>query len=162
MKCQPKQNMIKLISYLFLLILALGCNSENRQKGYFLVNYYYTHDDLAIMRLCKIDNYNLKKSLHDNLKNINTLKCFEIPFPEWEYNYKYIKQLRGIRKKSKFADILCRVDFETTDANALLYIRSDSVKFDSFTIKYDYYHLPLIRDMVIFHHFEPIEHVVLK
>lgn len=162
MKGQPKHKVIRLALYLILLILALGCNSENRQKGYFLVNYYYTHDELAIMRLYKIDNYNLKKSIQDNLKNIDTLKCFEIPFPEWEYNYKYILQLRGIRKKSKFADILCRVDFEITDTNALFYNRSDSVKFDSVTIKCDYYHLSLIRDMVIFHHFEPIEHVVLK
>lgn len=166
MKGQPKYKESSLIFYLFLLFFASGCTSENRQKGYFLVNYYYTNHGVYNMRLYKIEDYNVKKSIQENLKNIDSLTCFEIPLPEYDHNYKYVQQLREIRKKNKFKDILCKVDFEIVDTNMLsdYSVGSDSVKFDSFMIKVGYYFLSTISDSdkVIFHHFEPIESVILK
>lgn len=164
MKGQNKHKGSSLVFCLFLLIFASGCNSEKRQKGYFWANYYYTHDGVVNMELYKIENYDFKKSIQENLEKIDRVKCFVTPYSEYDHNYQYVQQLIEIREKNKFKRILCKVDFEIADTNALLYhsIGSDSVKFDSFTIKCDYYFLSTISDKIIFHHFEPIESVILK
>ncbi len=164
MKGQPKYKESSLIFYLFLLFFVSGCTSENRQKGYFLVNYAYLNDGLTNMLLCKIEHYNPKKNIAENLKGINEMKCIGIAYSERDENYKYIRQLKEINKRNKFESILCKTDFEIVDSNSLsdFFYAQDISTIDSFTINCNYYILSSISDKVIFHYFEPIEDVILK
>lgn len=163
MKYQPKHKGIRIaLCYILILLLITGCNSTSNQKGYFLASYYYTHDNLAIMRLYKLDDYKIKESIYENIKRNNSLKCFEIPISENDINYIYIRQLKEIRAKNKSQDILCKVNFDIEDINKLSYSRSDFDNFGAFVIKCDYYILSIIDGKITFHQFEPIEDVTLK
>lgn len=155
---------IKFVLFIYFLIFTLGCNSEKKQKGYFLVSYYYMQDGVYNIELCKFNNYKVKKTLEENLANTDKMQCFVIPYSDYDDNFKYIQQLRGIKKKNKFKEILCRVDFEIVDTNPLSYHFSnkDSFIYDSIMIKIDYYFLSMYGDKVIFHHFEPIDSITLK
>jgi hypothetical protein len=163
MKCQNKQKTSKLLSFI-LLFLILGCHSENRQKGFFLTDYYYTGDGGYNLEFYKIDDYNEKKILNENLKSTTKIKCFVIPISEFDSNYKFLQYLIKFGEKFKFKHILCYADFEIVDSNSLSYHfqRSDSVMFGKYFYKCDYYFLSMISDKVVFYHFKPIENEVLK
>jgi hypothetical protein len=164
MKGQRKYKESSLIFYLFLLFFASGCTSENRQKGYFLVNYAYLNDGLTNMLLCKIEDYNPKKNITENLRGVNEMQCIGIGYSAEDENYKYIRQLKEINKRNRFEFILCKVDFQFTDTSNLsdFFYTQDISTIDSFAINCNYYILSSIRDKVIFHHFEPIKDVIVK